>query len=136
MTPISKTYPVSFEAIEEALSAIQSLLQELSSSEETTFKVVTCCREALNNIVQHSGQFEFTSKVRLFTRSQGTLMVIAFEHLPTVHQTPADSSMPYDSLSGRGLPIMDAWMDRFRLRQTDQRTQTLLMKYLISDEHH
>ncbi|WP_417536700.1 ATP-binding protein [Methylophaga sp.] len=130
MTPISMTYAVSLDAIEEAFASIQSLLVDLIASEETTFKVMTCCREALNNVVQHSGQLEFSLKVRLFTRSQGTLMVIAFEHLPTVQQVSAASDMPFDSLSGRGLPIMKAWMDRFRLRTTDRCTQTLLMKCL------
>ncbi|MBU2955896.1 ATP-binding protein [Marinobacter sp. F3R08] len=124
--------PVSLDSIEQILSIIENTLTTWLASPHELFEISTCCREALNNIVEHSGQRSFSTKLRFARVSGRKVLFVTFSHPGFVPRPDTADTMPLDSLSGRGWPIMEAWMDRVRHRSVNGATRLTLIRALAN----
>lgn len=132
MSSIAVTRPVTTDSIEEVLSLLENVLCTAKATELETFQVMTCCREALNNIVEHSGQQTFGFSVRVFPDKERHQMVIGFAHTGQFDRPKVSATMPVDTVSGRGWPIIEAWMDDVQLQHSSRATYLFLIKHLES----
>ncbi len=127
------TFRVGLDAVEQVLAVIEDTTASNSGSSQELFEISTCCREALNNIVEHSGQSWFSTRIRIVSAAGHPVFVVSFSHDGFVPRPNPANSMPLDTLSGRGWPIMEAWMDRVRHRCVNGSTRLTLIRRLSGD---
>ncbi len=108
--------------IEKAIKQLELYLETLDVLPEHQFQIQTCCREALNNIVEHGiqGRHEsplmFSLSLRLEKHSNGHRARIQITDNGDAYEPPTTSPKPEElSLSGRGWSILQQWSDELSL---------------------
>ncbi|QSP93972.1 ATP-binding protein [Marinobacter salinisoli] len=134
MRTLIMTYPVTTAAIELVMEAIEGALDSAIHDAHEVFQIMTCCREALNNIVEHSGGSWFTTRFRLANFGERNAVVIAFRYRGTEFQPPSQTETPLNAGSGRGWPIMQAWMDRAHATCHRDTVRVTLSKRLTTNQ--
>lgn len=117
---------VRFEAeapnIEKAVLQLELYLEKLDVSPKQQFQIQTCCREALNNIVEHGTRRQqesplmFSLSLWLEKYPNGRRARVQITDNGAAYEPPAASPGPEElSLSGRGWLILQQWSDELSL---------------------
>ncbi|MEA1079581.1 ATP-binding protein [Marinobacter qingdaonensis] len=108
--------------IEKAIEQLELYLETLDVSPEHQFQIQTCCREALNNIVEHGtqGQQEsplmFSLSLWLEKHPNRRRARVQITDNGAAYEPPTASPKPDElSLSGRGWSILQQWSDELSL---------------------
>jgi anti-sigma regulatory factor (Ser/Thr protein kinase) len=90
------------------------------ASEQETFEILVAAGEACSNAIQHAGAGSATFEVD--AHLDGEVRIVVRDHGTWREARP--------TLGGRGLPIMDQFMDDVDFRKTDDGTEVVLRRRL------
>lgn len=108
--------------IEKAVVQLELYLETLNVLPEHRFQIQTCCREALNNIVEHGTQRQqeaplmFSLSLSLENHPNGRSAQVQITDNGAAYEPPTALPGPEElSLSGRGWSILQQWSDELSL---------------------
>ena len=114
-----------------AAAALRGVLGDLQVEAGVASRIETAVVEAINNAVLHAYGGRTGGRVELAVHlSGGTLVVEVADRGPPFSPPPASAATPALSESGRGWPIMRAWMDEVDVLRRDGRNVVRLVKHL------
>lgn len=98
-------------------SEFEQFLQQNSVPTQQRFKVITCILEALSNVLQHTDS-RLEQIVVILHCDQDIITIDLLDNSPyTPIDNQVDCPSPF-SLSGRGLWIIQNWMDQMKFQNS------------------
>ncbi len=124
--------------IEEAIAELDLYLQSLNVLPEHLFQIHTCCREALNNIVEHGdcrqsrSPLMFSLSIEICKRRDERIATIQITDNGEAFEPPESAiGGPQNlALSGRGWTILRQWSDTLTFGRTDGLNRLTFTKQL------
>jgi phosphoserine phosphatase RsbU/P len=114
-----------------AAAALRGVLADLQVEADLASRIETAVVEAINNAVLHAYGGRTGGRVELGVRLSGGSLVVEVTDRGPPFVPPPESAVPRAlSESGRGWPIMRAWMDEVNVVRRDGRNVVRLVKRL------
>ncbi|UDL07038.1 ATP-binding protein [Marinobacter sp. CA1] len=114
--------------IEAAMEWVITKLDSHKGDQEFCHQLLFSVREALNNVVEHSGATTFSIRLRAFERQGQPWIGFRCRDNGKGYVIPSHNRSQPLALQGRGWPIIKAWTDSVRLRRLGEINELTLFK--------
>ena len=123
------------ESVDTAEQAVLREAEKLGFDEDDMHKIGMSVRESMVNAVVHGNRYNARKKVKLtISRAPESLSVIIADEGEGFDMTSLPDPLADENLlrhSGRGLLLMQAFMDEFQIRATEPKgTEVKMVKYV------
>ncbi|ABV86756.1 ATP-binding protein [Shewanella pealeana] len=96
---------------------IEQFMLQNQVSDTKRFKVITCVLEAVSNVFTHAAP-KLNSLIIILHCDHQQIVIDLLDNSPMQPQTAPTDCPPANATSGRGLWIINNWMDRVRIQET------------------
>lgn len=125
------------ESVDVAEEAVLHAAQEIGFDEDDLHRIGMSVRECMVNAVIHGNRYNARKKVRLtVSRAADRLSIVIADEGEGFDISSLPDPLANENLlrhSGRGIFLIKAFMDDFRVRRLDPAgTEVTLVKYLVS----
>lgn len=121
-------------SVDQAETAVLEIAQKIGFDEDDLHKIGIALREAMVNAVVHGNKYNSHKKVYLSVwETEGTLTVVVRDEGSGFDLSQVPDPLAEENLlreSGRGILLMQAFMDEFQVRRLAQGTEITMVKYL------
>jgi serine/threonine-protein kinase RsbW len=131
---IEQTFPSTLESVDEAEEIVLKQATDLGFEEDDQHKIGISVRECMVNAIVHGNRYSKKKKVHLTVqRSPGTLEIRIGDEGEFFDRSQLPDPLADENLlrhSGRGLLLMQAFMDEFQVRPREPNgTEVKLVKH-------
>ena len=132
---VEKLLDSTLESVDSAEEAVLDAAQKLGFEEDDLHRIGMSVRECMVNAVVHGNRYNARKKVRLtISHTPERLEVIIADEGEGVDMAALPDPLADENLmrhSGRGLLLIQAFMDEFQIRKRDPRgTEVKMVKYV------
>jgi serine/threonine-protein kinase RsbW len=132
---VEKSLDSTLESVDSAEEAVLNAAQKMGFDEDDLHRIGMSVRECMVNAVVHGNRYNARKKVRLtISRTPERLEVIIADEGEGFDMTALPDPLADENLmrhSGRGLLLIQAFMDEFQIRKLDPKgTEVKMVKYV------
>ena len=132
---VEKLLDSTLESVDLAEEAVLNTAQKLGFDEDDMHRIGMSVRECMVNAVVHGNRYNARKKVRLtISHTPGRLEVVIADEGEGFDMTALPDPLADENLmrhSGRGLLLIQAFMDEFQIRKLEPRgTEVKMVKYV------
>jgi integral membrane sensor domain MASE1/anti-sigma regulatory factor (Ser/Thr protein kinase) len=127
--PLRLTLPTEFSALAEARRALRRWLEQVGADRDETHEIITACGEACANAIEHAYGPQ-AATFQLEAVFDGTEVAVAVRDSGNWRPPREDSGR------GRGIKLMNAFMDSVDIGRTNEGTEVHLRRRLVQRAAH